>query len=136
MQRIPRILVSTFLGGLFCSLLTATLFSVGSIIDGTRPEEALAYGVVVGVVAGFFGVFIGMAVGIGNLGPLGGALVGLVTTVGAVAFYVITFSRPNQYGYFLDQSTIIVLVLGLPTLITGIVTGWLNKTFAHRAETL
>jgi hypothetical protein len=133
MQRIPRILISTLLGALFCSLLTATLFSVGSIIDGTRPSEALGYGVVVGVVAGFFGTFIGMAVGIGNLGILGGALVGLVTTLGAVVFYVLTFSQPNQYGYFLGQSTIIVLVLGLPTILTGILIAWVNRSIGQRA---
>jgi hypothetical protein len=132
MHRVPRIFITTFLGALFCSLLTATLFSVGSIIDGTRPNEALGYGVVVGVVAGFFGTFIGMAVGIGNLGLLGGALVGLVTTLGAVVFYVLTFSGPNQYGYFLGQSTIIVLVLGLPTILTGILIALVNKSLAQR----
>lgn len=122
MRRTPRILICTLLGALLCPALTATLFAIVSILDGTRSSEALAYGVVAGVVAGFFGVFIGMTVGIFDLGILGGGLVGLLATVGAVAFYVLTFSRPNQYGYFLGQSAIIVLVLGLPAILTGVIT--------------
>jgi MFS family permease len=120
MQRIPRILVCTFLGALLCALLTATLFALMSMVDGTRASEALAYGVVAGVVAAFFGTVVGMVVGIFNLGLLGGALAGLLATAGAVVFYILTFSRPNQYSYFLGESIIIVIVLALPVIITGI----------------
>lgn len=118
------------MGTMLCTFLTATLFAIASILDGTRASEALAYGVVVGVVAGFFGAFIGMVIGIFDLGLLGGGLVGLLATAGAVAFYVLTFSRPNQYGYFLGESAIIVLALGLPAILTGVLTALVKNRLA------
>jgi hypothetical protein len=129
MKKTSRIIFCAFFGMVLSSLLAATIFSIGSILDGTRPSEALAYGVAVGVMAGFFGVFIGMVIGIFNLGLLGGALTGLLASAGAVAFYVLTFSRPNQYGYFLGQSVIIVLVLGLPAILTGLLTALVKNRF-------
>ena len=133
MQRVPRILVSTFFGLLFCSLLSMLVFSVGSILDGTRAGEALAIGVVAGVAAGFFGALVGMIVGIADLGPRGGALVGLLAAAGAVAFYVLTFSRPNQYGYFLGESGIILIVLGLPAILTGVLTAVVKDRVSDRS---
>lgn len=134
MKTVPRLFTCTFLGALLCALLTATLFAVFSILDGTRASEALAYGIVAGVAAGFFGALIGMVIGIFNLGLLGGGLVGLLATAGAVAFYVLTFSRPNQYGYFLGQSAIIVLVLGLPAVLTGVLIALVkNRLFQQPA---
>lgn len=127
MQNVPRILISTFLGALLCAGLSALLFAMAAILDGTRPSEALAFAVVVGVVAAFFGALIGMAVGVANLGLIGGGIAELLATAGAVAFYVLTFGRPNQYGYFLSESAVIVVALALPTILTGVLTAWLKN---------
>ena len=52
--------------------LSFAAFFVAACIDGTRPEEALAYGLIIGVAAAFIGALIGFVVGVGKLGVIGG----------------------------------------------------------------
>jgi len=53
---------------------------------------------------------------------LGGALAGMAGTLAAVVFYVFVFGDPGRLGYFLRESGVVVLVLGLPAVLTGCLT--------------
>ena len=122
MGRFRRGTLSALLGALIGTILSATAFSVMAMLDGTRPTEAMAFGVVAGIIGGFFGLAIGFAVGVGNLGLIGGAIAGLLAAFAAVGFYVLVFGRAGQYGYFLRESVVVVLFLGLPAVLTGALT--------------
>jgi len=126
-RRFRRALVCTFLGALLCALLVALLFTLGSMLDGTRFEEALAYGLIAGVIAAFCGALIGFLIGMADLSLLGGALTGLLVTFAAVAFYVLAFAQAGRGGYFLGESLIIWIALGLPAILTGLLTALLKK---------
>jgi hypothetical protein len=60
-----------------------------TILDGTRPAEALVYSPLVGFIGAFVGVFIGLAIGVGGLGPSGGSIAGLVAMLLVVELYVL-----------------------------------------------
>ena len=62
------------------------------------------------------------ALGALALGPLGGALAGVAATLAAVILYVFIFGNPDRLGYFLRESGVVVLVLGLPAMLTGSLT--------------
>ena len=44
---------------------------------------------------------------------------GLVATLVAVAFYVLVFGSPDHLGHFLRESGIVLLALGPPAVLTG-----------------
>lgn len=128
MSSIARILMSGLIGALVCASLSFLIFFVLTIYDGQKLIEILGYGFVVGIIGAFIGVIIGLAVGIGNLGTIGGGLVGFLGTLIAVAIYVYsTAENFGQYGYFLSESRIIFVVLSLPTILTGVITALLKK---------
>ena len=85
-----------------------------------------------GVAGGMMGGLIGLAVGILDLGLLGGALAGLAATLAAVVFYVFVLGDPGRLGYFLRESGVIFLVLGLPAVLTGVVTAAIQKQIHAR----
>jgi hypothetical protein len=122
MSMIARILLSGFIGGLICAGLGFFMFFLMTALGDTKASEAFGYSLIVSVGCGFIGAIIGLVIGIGNLGVIGGGIVGGLATVGVVAFYVLFFSRPGQTAYFLGESRIIFIVLTLPTILTGIST--------------
>jgi hypothetical protein len=69
---------------------------------------------------------LGAAIGLGDLGVIGGGIAGVLVTIAVVVFYVLAFGRSGQYGYFLRESGVIVVVLALPTTLTGLLTAWLK----------
>lgn len=121
-QPMRRIIVCALIGALLGGVLTATSFTLMAVLDGARVSEAAGFGAAVGVAGGFFGMLAGFAVGIGNLGVVGGGVAGLLATVAAVVFYVLVFGEPSRLAYFLRESVVIWLVLGLPMILTGILT--------------
>ena len=57
-----------------------------------------------------------------------GGLVGFLGTLIAVAIYVYsTADNFGQYGYFFSESTVIFVVLSLPTILTGVIAALLKK---------
>lgn len=122
MSSIGKVLQSSLVGAVVCAVLAAMLFFLLTLSDGTQFIEAFGFSVIVGVLCAFVGFGIGAAVGIGNFGVRGGAIVGLLATVVMVAVYVLTIGGPGRYGYFLGASRIIWIVLTLPTILTGIIT--------------
>jgi hypothetical protein len=122
-----RLLFCALLGALLGGVLTATSFTLMAVLDGARPTEAAGFGAAVGVAGGFFGMLAGFAVGIGNLGAVGGAVAGLLATAAAVAFYVLVFGEPTRLVYFLRESVVVWLVLGLPMVLSGSLTALLKN---------
>ena len=128
MQIIGRILLSGLIGAVVCAILSFLIFFVLTIYDGQKLIEILGYGFVVGMIAAFIGAIIGLAIGIGDLGVIGGGAVGFWGTLIVVAIYVYsTAENFGQYGYFFNASRIIFIVLSLPTILTGVITALLKK---------
>ncbi len=128
MPKIARILLSGLIGAIVCGILSFLMFFLLTVFDNQKLIEAFAYGFVVGMIGAFIGAIIGLAVGIGDLGAIGGGVVGFLGTLIVVAIYVYsTAENSSQYGYFLSESRIIFVVLSLPTILTGIITALLKK---------
>jgi hypothetical protein len=128
MPRIARILLSSLIGALVCGCLSFLMFFLMAVSDNQKIIEAFGYGLIVGFISAFIGLFIGLAVGIRDLGLIGGGVVGFLGTLIIVAIYVYSTAESSRhYGYFLSESRIIFSVLTLPTILTGVITTWLNK---------
>lgn len=117
-----RAFAGTAVGAVICAFLSAATFVVLTVSDGASLEEALLYGSIAFVVGALIGAVIGLAVGMGKLGMLGGAIAGALAVAAVAVVYVLVFSRPGQYGYFLSESRVIVVVLAAPAILTGILT--------------
>jgi ABC-type Co2+ transport system permease subunit len=128
MQIIGRILLSGLIGAVVCAILSFLIFFVLTIYDGQKLIEILGYGFVVGMIAAFIGAIIGLAVGIGDLGLIGGGVVGVLGTLIGVAILAFTAAEnSSQYGYFLRASGIFSIHFYLPTILTGIITALLKN---------
>src|SRR5687768_12971532 len=111
MTTFARILLSSFIGGVVCAILSFFMFFLMTAVGGTKTSEAIGYSIIVGVGCAFIGALIGLVIGIGNLGVIGGGIIGVLGTLAVVAFYVFFFSRPGEQVYFLRESRIIFIVL-------------------------
>ncbi len=128
MQIIARILLSGLIGAVVCAILSFLMFFLLTISDNQKVFDAFAYSLIVGMIAAFIGAIIGLAVGIGDLGVIGGGVVGFLGTLIVVTIYVYsTAENSSQYRYFLSESRIIFVVLSLPTILTGVITALLKK---------
>ncbi len=128
MPRIARILLSGLIGAIVCASLSFLMFFLLTVFDNQKLIEAFGYGLIVGMIGAFIGVIIGLTVGIGNFGAIGGGAVGFLGTLIVVAIYVYsTAENFSQYGYFFSESRIILVVLSLPTILTGVITALLIK---------
>jgi hypothetical protein len=124
---ISKILLSGFIGAMVCAILGFFMFFLLASLDKTKASEAFGYSLLVAIGCAFIGVVIGLVIGIGNLKPIGGVIVGVFATLCMVAAYVFAFGRPGQTAYFLGESRIILIVLFLPTTLTGIFTALLKN---------
>lgn len=128
MSRVAGILLSGLIGAIVCGGLSFLIFFLLTIFDNQKLSEAFAYGLIVAIIGALIGVIIGLAVGIGDLGVIGGGVVGLLVTLIVVAIYVYSTAKSfRQYGYFLSESRIIFVVLSLPTILAGIITALFRK---------
>lgn len=127
MPGIAKILLSGLMGGVVCALLGFLIFFLLTIFDGSKAIEAFGYGLIVGIGCAFIGALIGLATGIGNLGAIGGGVVGFLGTLCVAAFYVLYFSRPGEQAHFLGESRMIFVVLTLPAILTGVITALLKN---------
>jgi hypothetical protein len=126
-QSIPKVALSSLIGALLCAFFGFVAFFLLAIFDGAQPTEAILYGVIVGFIGAFVGVFIGLAVGAGGFGVVGGGIAGALATLLVVALYVFAVGSYGRYEYFLRESTIIFVVLALPTVATGVLTALIVK---------
>jgi hypothetical protein len=128
MPGIAKILLSALIGAIVCAVLSFLMFFLLAVFDNQKLTEAFAYGLIVAIFGGFIGVIIGFAVGIGDLGMMWSGVLGFLMTLIVVAIYVYsTAASFGQYGYFLSESRIIIVVLSLPTILTGIITALLKN---------
>lgn len=127
-------MLSAVTGALFAFLVTALSFILTALLDGARSGEAIGFGLAAGVAGAWLGGLIGLVVGALGLGLLGGALAGMAATVAAVAFYVLAFGEPGRFAYFLRESAVIWLVLGLPAVLTGVVMAILNRRLRRESQ--
>ncbi len=127
MSTIARILFSSFIGSLVCAILGFFMFFLLTTLGSTKASEAFGYSLFVGIGCALIGALIGLVIGIGNLGIIGGGIIGGLGTLGVVALYVLFFSRPGEQAHFLNESRIIFVVLTLPAILTGMITGLLKK---------
>ncbi|CAN5551745.1 hypothetical protein BH18ACI1_BH18ACI1_18990 [soil metagenome] len=128
MPGIAKILLSGLIGAIVCAILSFLMFFLLTVFDNQKLIEAFAYGLIVGMIGAFIGVIIGLAVGIGDLGAIGGGVVGFLGTLIVLSIYVYSTAESfGQYGYVLSESRIIFVVLSLPTILTGVITALLKK---------
>jgi hypothetical protein len=133
MSVIPRTLLSALIGTIVCGALSFLMVFLLTVFDN-QFVEAFAYGLIVGVIGAFAGLVIGLAVGAGDLGVLGSVAVGFLLTLLVVAFYVFAMAGGSgRYGHFLSESRIIIVVLSLPTILTGIITALLKRLISPQA---
>jgi hypothetical protein len=133
MSVIPRILLSALIDTIACGALSFLMVFLMTVFDN-QVVEAFAYGLIVGVIGAFVGLVIGLAVGAGDLGVVGGGVAGFLVTLLVVAFYVFAVAGgPGRYGHFLSESRIIIVVLSLPTILTGIITALLKRLISPKA---
>jgi hypothetical protein len=135
MNRFTSIFVNGLLGAGVGFILSAFIFSILAMMDGTKPGEALGYGAVVGVIGAIIGGAIGLMVGILKLGGVGGGITGLLATIVVVLFYVFTFSRPGEVIQSISESVVIPVVLAAPLILTGVITGLFNKKTFQSEQT-
>ena len=123
MSIIARILLSGLIGAVVCAIISFLTSFLVMVFGNVKLIEAFAYGFVVGMLAAFIGAIIGLAIGIGNLGVIGGGIVGVLGTLLGVAILAFTATKdPSQYGYFLRASGIFSFYFYLPTILTGVIT--------------
>jgi hypothetical protein len=128
MSIIARILLSGLIGAVVCAILSFLTSFLVMVFGNVKLIEAFAYGFVVGMLAAFIGALIGLTVGIGNLGVIGGGIVGILGTLLGVAILAFTATKdPSQYGYFLRASGIFSINFYLPTILTGVITALLKN---------
>lgn len=128
MQRIARIILSGSIGAMVCAILSFLTSFLVIVFDNQKLIEAFGYSLVVGMIGAFIGMIIGLAVGIGDLGVIGGGVAGFFGTLLGVGIYVYsTAENSSQYGYFLRASGIFSIHFYLPTILTGVITGFLKK---------
>ena len=128
MPRMARIILSGLIGAIVCAILSFLMFFLLAVFDNQKLIEALAYGLIVAIIGAFIGMIIGLAVGFGDLGVKGGGVAGISVTLIVVAIYVYSTAESfAQYGHFLSESRIIVVVLSLPTILTGVITALFKK---------
>jgi ABC-type spermidine/putrescine transport system permease subunit II len=128
MSTIARILLSGVIGAVVCAILSFSTSFLIMVFGNVKIVEAFGYGFVVAMIAAFIGAVIGLAVGIGNLGVVGGGIVGALGTILGVAILAFTAAEnSSQYGYFLRASGIFSVHFYLPTILTGVITALLKK---------
>jgi len=119
-----RLLTGFLAGGLAGAAIIAGVFLVLATLDGTRPDEAIAYGLLAAVIGGLLGGLVGAIVGLGNMRRIGGALVGLVMSLLVIVFYMTNFAGEGTLMQLLNRSRVIMVFTIAPLLLTGVVASW------------
>jgi ABC-type spermidine/putrescine transport system permease subunit II len=128
MSIIARIFLSGLIGAVVCAIFSFLTSFLVMVFDNVKLIEAFGYGFVVGMLAAFIGGIIGLAIGIGDLGVIGGGVVGALGTIIGVAILAFTATNDSsRYGYFLRESGLFSVHFYVPTIMTGIITALLKN---------
>lgn len=133
MGRGARIAISAVMGAGIGGVLIAAVYLLMTALDGSATAEAMAYSVFFGIGGAVAGLALGIVVGAGNLGLVGGAIAGLLATAAGMAAYIFAYGGPDRYGYFLSESSILLLVCTVPLIVTGLGVAALNRRLRGRA---
>ena len=117
MSRGARIAISGLLGAGIGGVLSAAVYLLITVFDGSATAEAMAFSVFFGIGGAVAGLVLGIVVGALNLGALGGAIAGLLATAAGVAAYIFAYGGPDRYGYFLSESSILLVVCTVPLFV-------------------
>lgn len=133
MGRGARIAISGVLGAGLGGVLSTAVYLLMTVLDGSATAEAMAFSVFFGIGGAVAGLVLGIVVGAGNLGLVGGAIAGLLATAAGVMAYIFAYGGPDRYGYFLSESSIMLLVCTVPLIVTGLGVAALNRRLRRRA---
>jgi hypothetical protein len=122
-----RPVMSAFIGAFVGAAASFLFFVLLTQLDNATAGESIVYGVGVGIIGAMIGFMIGLIVGSTNVGILGGGLIGLGGIVLALAGFLMLFGGDDPVRALKSNWRVIALVLGPPSLITGLLTAWLKK---------
>lgn len=122
-----RPVMSAFIGAFVGAAASFLFFVVLTQMDNTTMGESIAYGIGVGFIGAIIGFAIGLVIGSTNAGVPGGALIGLGGIVLALAGFLMMFGGDDPVRALKSNWRVIALVIGPPSLITGVVTAWLKN---------
>ena len=135
MNRGARIAIAGLLGAGLGGVLSAAVYLLMTILDGSATAEAMAFSVFFGIGGAVAGLVLGIIVGALNLGLVGGSIAGLLATGAGIAAYVFAYGGPDRYGYFLSESSILLLVCTVPLIVTGVGVAALNRRLRRTRAT-
>lgn len=130
-NRLRLTLFSAVAGALIGLALTALAFIAAVVLGQASGDFLTPLMLIIPLLGGLLGGVIGLAVGAFDLGPPGGALAGAAATLVLGVVYI-PLVGPTSRDDFLSLSAAVVLVLGLPTVLTGVVTAAIQKQLRAR----
>ena len=122
-----RPMMSAFIGALICAAASFVFFVALTQLDHATIGESIGYGVGVGIIGAVLGFAIGLVIGSTDVGVLGGGLIGLGGIALALAGFLLMFGGDNPLQQLKNNWRIVSLVVGPPSLITGLLTAWLKN---------
>lgn len=122
-----RPIVSGLVGACVGAAASFIFFVVLTQLDNTTMGESIVYGMGVGFIGAIIGFAIGLVIGSTNVGVLGGGVVGLGGIGLALIGFLMLFGGDNPLQQLKNNWPVIALVIGPPSLLTGIVTAWLKN---------
>ena len=130
-----RIPICGLLGALISGALSAAVYLLLTVFDGSATAEAMAFSVFFGIGDALVGLLLGILIGVRNLGAVGGAIAGVLATAVGIAVYIFAFGGPDRYGYFLSESSILLVVCAAPFVVTGMGIAAINRGLRRRRAT-
>lgn len=135
MNRGARSAIAGLLGAGIGGVLSAAVYLLITVFDGSATAEAMAFSVFFGIGGAVAGLALGIVIGALDFGLVGGSIAGLLATAAGVAAYVFAYGGPDRYGYFLSESSILLLVCTVPLIVTGIGVAALNRRLRRKRAT-
>lgn len=135
MNRGARVAIAGLLGAGIGGVLSAAVYLLITVFDGSATAEAMAFSVFFGIGGAVAGLALGIVIGALDLGLVGGSIAGLLATAAGIAAYVFAYGGPDRYGYFLSESSILLLVCTVPLIVTGIGVAALNRRLRRKRAT-
>ena len=135
MNRGARVAIAGLLGAGIGGVLSAAVYLLMTILDSSATAEAMAFSVFFGIGGAVAGLALGIVIGALNLGVLGGAIAGLLATAAGVAAYIFAYGGPDRYGYFLSESSILLVICTVPLVVTGLGVAALNRRLRRTHST-
>jgi len=132
MNRGARIAIAGLLGAGIGGVLSAAVYLLITVFDGSATAEAMAFSVFFGIGGAVAGLLLGIIIGAFDLGLVGGSIAGLLATAVGVAAYIFAYGGPDRYGHFFSESSILLLVCTVPLIVTGIGVAAINRRVRRR----